>query len=139
MSATDWATKAAEEIAALWPEQYGRDGEDTTDELRVDIARRIASIIAAHAEPLVALLKSRRMHYHRDGTPRGDYAPGELCCPMCACQSWIGDERIPTDSDEYPPNFPLRSCDCGLDAYNARVEAMLAERGPSETPTEAGR
>lgn len=46
----------------------------------------------------------RRFHHHCDYNPRH-------CCPQCSCKSWIGDERVITDNDEYVANS-LKPCDC---------------------------
>jgi len=87
-SINDWASKAANQIiSALTP--------DISQE-------RIATIIATHAVPLVALLRESRRE-HSNG------AHDE--CPMAN----------PTYS--YNVGEP---CDCGADAWNARVEAALA-------------
>ena len=53
-STSDWATKAAEEIAEL----IGRQDNRLVD--KTDVRRVLASIIAAHAEPLVAELEAMR-------------------------------------------------------------------------------
>ena len=109
-SINDWAAKAAERIQEECDGNFG---------CTVSV-ERIAAIIATFAEPLIALLQeSRREHYHFGGD-----IPGTDCCPRCTCQCWPAD---PEPDFEPEPNSKL-PCDCGADAWNARVEAVLGGR-----------
>ena len=70
---------------------------------------RIAAIIALHAEPLVALLReARRSHDKGYNEESCDYPP----CPK---------------SDECEANDNM-ACTCSADAWNARIDAVLAGR-----------
>lgn len=96
-------------------------------------SHRIAAVIAHFAEPLVSIVRdAKRMHRHDEPT---DDDETHDCCPRCSCDSWIGNERVMTDDDEYPPNRPGESCTCGADAWNARIDAVLSgSDGPTGGP-----
>lgn len=86
----DWTTKAARSIC----------GERLSNPRSADDQERIASIIAAHAEPLVALLRESKQWRHQVG---------------CAARSGL----------RAPSQWP---CDCSANAWNTRVEAALSAR-----------
>lgn len=67
-------------------------------------SHRIAAVIAHFAEPLVTLLRESKREHEPDGEQEG-------CLKN-------------TDEDE--------ACDCGADAWNARVDAVLAGRNEQE-------
>lgn len=112
----DWTTKAARRIRGdmdYWGDKL----------LPHDKEERIAAIIATFAEPLMTLLReSKRMHRH--DTPLDEDETND-CCPQCACDSWIGTERIMTDNDEYPANRPGELCTCGAAEWNAKIDEVL--------------
>ena len=105
MSPTDWATKAAEEIISYVVVDHLRNPRKT-----------IASILAAHAEPLVALLlEAKREHCHsEDGS----------CCQLCFCNDKVLDFYC-----RLVDNTAVRTCTCGADEWNARIEMALNPRG----------
>lgn len=107
-SINDWASKAAHRIAT----------EITFGVPHVPRQRhenRIAAIIATFAEPLVALLKeSRREHHHCDDS--------WYCCGKCKSEDHCGITLTSHDA----PKRRAGVCDCGADAWNARVDAALA-------------
>ena len=58
---------------------------------------------------LIALLREPRLHLHVEGDPY-------LCCPLCTqCE---GTRNSSWNGECHP--------DCGVSAWNARVEAVLA-------------
>lgn len=107
-SVNDWAAKAARRIMSEFPPRGSRGPHED----------RIAAIIATFAEPMVALLRdSRREHLH---SADGDVRDG-VCCPQCCCESWPDD---PEGDFEPSPNSD-EPCNCGADAWNARIDAVL--------------
>lgn len=95
MSTTDWATKAAEEIRSKVIAEGG------TSAMQFITNSDIASIIAAHAEPLVALLReSRREH-------------------MTKTSEWCPKSDFDYEDD------PTVTCTCSASAWNAKVDAAL--------------
>ncbi len=137
MSTPDWATKAADAIIA----------EVVVDHLR-DPQKTIASIIAAHAEPLVAELEAQRARYLRlleiaqNDESRAHDAEQKLE-PLVALLKECGrgqhSKGYNEESADYPPcprsddnddDDPTLPCTCGADAWNARVEAALNSRNP---------
>ena len=96
----DWIREAATYIHAC--------GSELTTE-------HIISIISTHAEPLVALLReAKREHLHDEG---GD---NFRCCSMCSCNDVKLNSRLRLE-----PNTDPRTCDCGADEWNARIDEVL--------------
>lgn len=95
-----WATNAAKRIVdtECVTATYGKE-------------QRVAIIIAEHAAPLLALLaESRRGHYHCDDS--------HYCCPMCTSPDHVGL----VEGEVHTPGKP---CDCGADAWNAKIDEAL--------------
>jgi len=108
-SIKDWAAKAASRIAEEWPNNRRLDRPSEA---------HIAAIIETFAKPLLDLVReSKREHHH---SPDGDIRDG-TCCPQCCCELWPDD---PEGDFEPSPNSD-KPCDCGADAWNARVDAAL--------------
>ena len=117
-SINDWAAKAAERIAF----------EFVVATSAKRSAERIAAIIATFAEPLVALLREARREHHHD--PVSNYEHDRGCCPQCTCESWNPVAKSQDEGEldaEHEPNSN-EICDCGADAWNARVDATLAAK-----------
>lgn len=123
----DWATKAAERI----DDEYRLPSLGSSRTHRPTISR-LAAIIATFAAPLLTLLQeSRRSHYHCDDS--------WYCCGACTHKCDAVEEDPGHEHDE---NCCVESlvvghrvqgvCNCGADAWNARVEAVLqgAHVGP---------
>jgi len=114
----NWITRTADKISSeIDVGSLSYPGED-----------RIAAIIATFAEPLVALLReARREHYHCNDS--------WYCCGKCTHSDHVlcdGDE----EDHEHNAACYLGShkgeaartsgiCNCGADAWNARVDAVL--------------
>lgn len=114
-SINDWAAKAADRIV----DEVSENVQWRNRRLVSPSKDRIAAIIATLAEPLMRLLRdSYRMHRHDPSYNQ------YVCCPRCACNSWVGSEQVMTDDDEYPPNID-EPCDCGADEWNERVRKVL--------------
>jgi len=113
-SVNDWAAKAAHKIVDDFGLDEGRSKE------------RIAAIVATFAEPLVALLRdSHRNHYHCEGD---DWQ----CCGKCTHEcTMIEDGELDHEHDESccvsGMGYGRKNgvCNCGADAWNARVDAAL--------------
>jgi hypothetical protein len=100
----DWVSKAS---TAIFDDFEMEDMIDLTAAGQQAIKTRIASIIAAHAEPLVALLReSKREH-------------------MSTCEA-ISHRR--SDDGGVTFAWPAKACTCGARAWNAMVEASLADQ-----------
>ncbi len=109
-SIKDWASDAAEHISLEFLLRMGHlKREEATD--------RIAAIIATFAKPLIDLVEAfRREHYHCDDS--------WYCCGKC-----MHSDHFPTHEEDYPSSHDGRvsgKCDCGADAWNARVDAAMA-------------
>lgn len=115
-SINDWAAKCADRIDDEYPHARGKQHPS------ID---RIAAIIATFAEPLMNLLReSKREHYHCEDS--------WYCCGKCDhdCH-YRGAEDHEHDEDCYPNTHDGEGartngvCNCGADAWNARVDAVL--------------
>ena len=121
-SINDWAAKTAERICY----EVGRV-KRKGDGVEPDVAskNRIAAIIATFAEPLVALLReARRGHHHEEDD-------AWYCCGACTheCEAVEEDQGHEHDESccvESTMNRVQGICDCGADAWNAKVDAALA-------------
>jgi hypothetical protein len=114
-SINDWAAKAARRI--------NRGGFGHDEEAREE---RIAAIIATFAEPLVALLReSYRGHYHCEND-------NWHCCGKCVHEcTMIEDGELGHEHDEsccvsgQGYGRVNGVCNCGADAWNAKVDKAL--------------
>jgi hypothetical protein len=102
---TDWALKAGKEVCSRIGGVFFREKYPMpTVKMAMEIESTVASIIAAYAEPrikeLEALLRESKRE-HSDGED------------MICATDYAAPERGP--------------CDCGCDAWNARVEAVLGK------------
>lgn len=103
MDIEDWTAKAAKTIHEAFIAEGGSSAA------KFVIEDRIATIIATFADPLITLLReSRREHRHCDDS--------WYCCKKCSAIDHGGLEDVPADA----------MCNCGADAWNARVDAALA-------------
>ncbi len=122
-SIKDWASKAAERCATTLV-------IDAPRQERID---RAAAIIATFAEPLVSLLReAKREHYSCEDT--------WYCCGKCTCSCVSGEKDHEHDESCYhashigsgpagishPDERASGVCNCGADAWNARIDAVLA-------------
>ena len=105
----DWASKAAERIF----DEFA-DGHETDKRARVKVSR-VAAIIATYAEPLLQVLREARRSHHHDAHGN-EYDVSSGCCPRCNCLD-----------GEHPNHYHL-ACTCGADAWNAKIDAILAGR-----------
>lgn len=111
----DWAAQAAKRIVEELRPARTRQAQEASE-------ARVAAIIATFAQPLLELVQaSRRGHYHCDDS--------WYCCGKCTCSCTDSHEH---DSDCYPASHDGEAarttgvCNCGADAWNARVDAALA-------------
>lgn len=117
-SVNDWAAKAAQRII----------NEPLNLKDRRSQKERFAAIIATFAEPLMTLLRdSKREHHHCEDS--------WYCCGKCSCSCMhLGDDSHEHDEDCWPSTHSERTsgvCNCGADAWNTRVEAVLAGKPES--------
>lgn len=125
-SIEDWAAKTARRIV----DEYNDRRIPRKDEAHV------AAIVATFAEPLVALLReSHRSHYHCDDNwwyccgkcthgdhvmcPGGDDHEHDASCYLPSCYTGSHDGEASRTSGV---------CNCGADAWNARVAEVLNGR-----------
>lgn len=101
-STADWATRAAERICY----EVGRVEREGAG-VKPDVAsvNRIASIVATHAEPLVALLREAKREHHNSLTAYSGWA----------CGVFVTDNAT----------GKAEACTCGASNWNARVDAAL--------------
>lgn len=140
-SIDDWAAKVAQRIVtevdasgdSLF--KWVSDGGGHLDYMGVkDVRRlgeRIAAIIETHAKPLLTLVReSRRSHYHC-----GDswYCCGRCIHPdhssrECFREGHEHDITCYQDSHDGEAARKQGICNCGADAWNARVDAAVSGR-----------
>lgn len=112
-SINDWAAKAARRVLGEFADR------------RKPTAERLAAVLVVHLEPLVRLLEeSRRAHLHCDDDSW--YCCGKCAHPDHGCSYEEDDEH---GEDCWPTSHRGRTagvCDCGAEAWNARVDAVLA-------------
>lgn len=119
-SINDWAAKAARHIEG---EIFGKDHRGRTVAERPHEGR-IAAIIATFAEPLITVVRaSRRSHYHCEDS--------WYCCGKCTHQCDNYEEDHEHDESCYVHSHDGEAartkgvCNCGADAWNARIDAAL--------------
>lgn len=80
------------------------------------------AVTIRHAEPLLALLReSKRQHYHSINS--------YYCCPKCNNkEEHPGLEEGETVGSVSGTAHDTEECVCGVDAWNARVDALLRKR-----------
>lgn len=113
-SVNDWATKAAARIA----EEYAPYDGKRTLKPHED---RIAAIVATLAEPLMQLARdARRGHYHCDDS--------WYCCGKCTHPDHSDGDEDYLVSHDGEAKREEGVCNCGADAWNTRVDQVLAGR-----------
>ena len=125
-SIKDWAARAAARIVMEdFVKVRGQEACDAAES-------RIAAIIATFAEPLVVALRESRLEHHHCEDDSW------YCCGACTheCEAVEEDpghehsEGCCVDSHDNPKRVQ-GVCDCGADAWNARVGAALAGEKPA--------
>jgi hypothetical protein len=102
-SINDWAAKAAERIDDEYPHARRKQRPST---------ERIAAIIATFAEPLMAMLREAKREHSRG------YLSEESDHPPCK-----------KSHEDYAEKFD-GPCTCGADAWNAKIDTVLAGETP---------